>query len=255
MYLLVLVTALLFSCIAETEDRRADATMYSEIQKSQLVSAPSGGWSRSGDLKTADPNQPLSFQVNFPTAGYYTLQFEVKPNANANGGSVKPIAEIVWTVGGNSVRRKVSVANGKSISGGGESIGVTIHDEATAIVSPQGLYQVSFSVSPGSRPSENQPATLDGAAAVSLANAATLTVPIPQNVGVISALVVGADNIGATLPIFIVQELDASSLVTKMYDSRTQSGFVAVNATSTQLEILNKSGATQAVSIIWGIDG
>lgn len=127
------------------------------------------GWSASGTITVPiiatppgiDPQGTVGLQVKFSKPGYHTVQFNVIQNSPAiddavlNPLIVRPQAEIIWSVAGNSIRRVIDITDGSSVSGTGEALNITVTDNS---FSPAGVtdneyeYFVSIQVTPGLRP-------------------------------------------------------------------------------------------------------
>lgn len=106
-------------------------------------------------LKTGNP-QPTSMQFYFQEKGAYCLEFSKIDNPATNL-PIQAEAFITWSVGGNSVTRKVTVANGTTVQGVAESVQVSIYDVTNtnfgaAPGTPNGVeYEVQVGVSKGTR--------------------------------------------------------------------------------------------------------
>lgn len=261
-----------------------------------------GGWSASGKLLNSGTaignNVPL--QVDFgqqlnkraelarefhlnPTlsdlpAKNYTVQFAVG-NLSVTGGEINPIAEISWAVAGNTVKRLVSVTNGMSVTGVGEAIKVVVYDatDQTAPAPTACTYDVEITVAPGSRPSEQQPATYTtylasdpffGAQVPLLGMTfispnSSIIVPVPQGIGIISTFataVVSSSN-GVTIPQgTALVEQNGFGGVTRIYDTQTTNGWVPILPQIQIIVLINgfpvaPGSPTIAFSLMWGIDG
>ena len=141
----------------------------------ESVKKPAFGWSASGNIKVFAGAAPLKsagtvgLQVGFPRPGYYTVQFnvvQVSPKSGDEGLNplvVRPRAEIIWAVKGNTIRRVFDITDGASVSGTGEVVSVTVTDASIAVVADtDSEYFVSIQVTPGLRPIQGgvQPPTL-----------------------------------------------------------------------------------------------
>lgn len=223
----------------------------------------SGGWSSTVPMTTGDSSARAPVQANMPVAGYKTIQFGVvPPAAPANDGVFAAVATISWMVEGNRLQRKVSVGNGVSISAPGEAFNVTIQDTTPTSGGLQVLgsdYVVTVNFAPGSRPSQNQPATLFGGT-FTIAALGNLVLDVPANAGVISVEVIALDLGGTNLGAKIVVEQkvsNVSAVILKAYVIQdAYEGFVSLPGQATKLSLSNINGADAAlVSVTWGIDG
>lgn len=236
-------------------------------------STKSGGWSKTGKLVTGNQSQRVNAQVEFPNAGPYTVQFTLTPGTGADF-SFNPItaeADIFWSVEGNTVKRTVSVMDGMAISGFGQAVNVIIRDTTFDLaLGPQGKeYDVTLNITPGTRPSENQPATLaisDGAGNYffDLAAGASGVIPLPD-AGAISVCVTAVSTLGDALPEGKAQvdqvKLDPTFVViahTKLYDPRDYE-WVPLTPGVNGLRIVNLTAGAGATtvrfSVTLGIDG
>ena len=229
---------------------------------SRHAEGKSGGWSTTADMITQQA-KAVTWQANFPESKYYTLQFGVEPpnQPTAAGRVWATIATILWKVEGNSVQRMVSVNNGVSISGTGQAMTVLLNDVTPDVGQPKGIpYKIGIQVSPGTRPSQNQPAVLalQSQADQSLAPASTETYLIPQNAGVISVEVVATSFDGGTetVPALEVRFISAAATFKSFSINNNYSGFIPVPPGATDISISNTSATDTAFTTVsWGIDG
>ncbi len=228
-----------------------------------IARSRTGGWSQSGTLVVGDLLKEVSLQANFPEAEYYTVQFNVEQPAS---NSPDVIAEVSWTVEGNTVRRRISVGNGTSISGTGAALSVKVRD--ATILGPTGeKYNVSIQVSKGTRPNPGQPVFLRAIPAPGsgtpyigvIGPAASIDVPIPQDAGVISANVEIFGVAGAAVGLEQVAVSQLNPLIVgagfKAYYPLIEVGFVPVFPSATVLRIFNLGPSTVDVTVLFGIDG
>jgi len=203
-------------------------------------------------------------QADFPEAQYYTVQFAVEQPSNV---TPDVIADLSWSVEGNTVRRRISIGNGTSISGCGAAIRVKVSD-ATLIGSTGIPYNVSIQVSKGTRPNPGQPVFLravpnPGAPNpyfIFIAPGGAAIIPIPNDAGVISADVEAISTLAIpTLSpnqVFVQQEDLTFTHPFKAYYPLIETGFVPVFPTAANLKVTNLSATdTIAVSCLFGIDG
>jgi hypothetical protein len=231
----------------------------------------SGGWSKSGDLEQGNPLKDLSLQCNFPQAGFYTVQFGVQVDPAILVPDIT--AEVTWSVEGNDVRRKISVANGVTISGTGQACRVVIRDETAGIVPPGPLYAVFALVSPGTRPGSHIrpllrtpwpvqtaaiPAAILGDVAI-IPPGGTANIDVPVNAGATSVDVEGILN-GAHAPI-VLTDLEVAQIASppfpiKGYYPWIETGFVPLAPKTRTIFVSNASAVdTIVASVLWGIDG
>lgn len=241
---------------------------------SSVVRSAGGGWSQSGICRTKDTNVGVSMAVNLPPSETYTVQFKVTNIHNITAGvsSINPVAEVTWTINGTPVRRLVSVGSGTSVSGTGSSVRVVVKD-ATDIndaSSPAGVileYDVTITLAPGLRPI-SQPAMYlsyipTGAPPVvslgfvSIPGAGSVTIPIPQDAGIISSFIT------ITNPVAPFTTDTGTALVSEqgtISAYKTYNPFfrqwVPMAPQATEINIANNIAANSIfASVIWGIDG
>lgn len=257
--LVVMVTA--SGCtyeLADTENTNMRGGLAERGGMAGLPSAPQKqGWSQSGNLTTGDPNGKVSLQANFaPDAGYYTVQFGV--SGTVTGNSYRPVALCTFTVEGNNVVREIDVSDGATISGPGQAIRVQVTDDTSE--NPGQKYGVSIQVTPGTRPTTEQPPTLFGGRLNQTLG--ETSEEIPQNVGIISVFVTAiyVDGTGAVQPgpaPLVVQLFDGSSHLLSQFYAGLQGAWVPVPAGASFIEFQNfgAAGGTVNVAWTWGIDG
>ncbi len=177
---------------------------------------------------------------------------------------VNCIADILWTTGGVTVKRRVSVANGVSISGCAESVRVIVSDATinylAEVPSKPLTYTVNITVARGVR-ADPEPVTLvqfpplATGAIFQVPAGGSITIPIPQDVGIVSANVSASPNppIAITDGQVIVQQIYGTT-VFRQYDPRTFE-WVPVLPGMSLLKIVNNNANLVVVSVVWGIDG
>jgi hypothetical protein len=224
------------------------------------------GWSKSGTLVTGVDNA-ITMQASFiDEPGYYTVQF--------NNGGVQPavgmvqqvLAETVWTVEGNSVRRLITVGDGASISGAGQSVNVKVFDNSSIpAVSPSQRYNISMQMVKGTRPAQSQQPILEvgdnmqrGVTSVfSLAAGANHDFVIPQDVGITSVYV---SILGTLIDEIVSGEVQgyflANGVTLKSFNYDSCNKWLAVPPGATDLNIVNFTAANlMNVTLTYGIDG
>lgn len=207
----------------------------------------------------------------------YTVQFWLGQRIASGGGAVgvfTPVGEILWSIGGNTQRRLVSVFDGTAITGVAEHFTVKATDQTDpADTSNITEYDITITAARGVRGSTALPPTYQtyitnagvtklGAFSLGPIGSGTniLDVPIPSDVGVNSVMVTAA-SIGVVLTgaeFDFAQEYSVPALVLKRYNPLFYN-FVTI---SSQADILHFSNLTPAIggitiefSIAWGIDG
>ena len=226
------------------------------------------GWAGTAYMTTqSGAKQPGLQRNNLAGAGLYTVQFGVtRPVLAGSDGVFAAIAIVNWMVAGTPVTRKVSVTDGKSISGVCEGVNVFCFDVTpdTEGLTAAAPYQIGMTVAKGSRPAQGQPPTLSlfnqqfqGANGIAIGGSET--VKIPQNAGVISVEIVAAsDGSGNPDSNLLIQHVSASGAnIYKSYKIGGEyPGFIPVADDATEIIITNVDNANGVyVSVTWGIDG
>lgn len=217
------------------------------------------GWSASGNVAVQRPGRGVVLQCYFNNnPEYYTLQFSATPPFAGSGGWIRTMAEIQWSVEGNSVRRLINIGAGVSISGTGQAVKVRIFDDSqggTAGVE----YPVSVQVTKGVRPNIEKPPILIDALQTLIAPTAIFGFDVPENSGV-SALfnvVTPQNNAGAPIAndeIFGIFNNGATTVQIFGYDMCNK--WIALPTGSREVQITNNRAAGDIFwSIIWGIEG
>lgn len=228
-----------------------------------------GGESR--DMSTQSGQTVALFQeAMMQEGGVYTIQFGlIEPkDKNGNGVPVECVATILASDRGNSIRRQMNIVKGAGISLAGRVFDVRVTDttpptlpltEGTVTPGANSSYVVSCLVERGNRASESRPPTLYGGI-VSLTTHASVTIPIPEDAGVISleVSVIEATTFPLTTakPNVTVYYTTPAGGVFKAYDPTIETGFVPIPPGATQVVIVNSDGAkTVFASLNFGIDG
>jgi hypothetical protein len=218
------------------------------------------GFGSSGELIAGNESKRVTMQFPLKHAGEATVQLGCQTRDN-EFASVRfaAIAEIFWSVGGNTVRRVVSLKDGMSITGVGEHVKVIITDDSRSddTIPPGIEWAASMTVAPGSRSATQQPPYLEEQVPYEVAAGATVDVPIPQNSGVISVYVMAAAAVGVALAdnsILVQQRF--LTVPTKQYDPRNY-GWVPITpyADSLRLSVAGAVGGPVRFAVVWGIDG
>ncbi len=192
----------------------------------------------------------------------YTVNFSY-PNGTpltSGGYAVGITGDVEWVVDGSRALRRVSVADGVSISGIANSVRVTT-ETTSQPVSP---FTLSISISPGLRPNVQQPALFDlGTFLVPAGSGSpfipgTLDIPFPTGIGVISFYSAGWINQNA-LPLgpnamAIAQVQLSSHTILRSWDPYYPS-FVPLQVSCTGLTVYNFTTNVTAISVSLGIDG
>lgn len=273
---------LLFLVLTLTGCTEIDFQEGDDMNQGNPQYAKSGGWSGGGQL-TNDGVSNVGMAANFlagrqhneTPSKNYTVQFNIQVK---QGLFINPVAEISWSVEGNTIRRLVSVTNGCSVTGVGQGVKVVVRDQT-----PQGIngitygitYNVSITVAPGSRSSVNQPPVYTPIAGVLTTFGPIVVTPIlapfsippggiggivvPQDAGVISAFVTAISSDFTPIGQFkaVVLQVDQTSNTRRSYDAFPHA-FVPIVPETASLNLLNElggGGANILYSVSFGIDG
>lgn len=231
----------------------------------------SGGWANTITMTTGETDKIGSLAANFPIAGLYTVEISVElPYVPDHPTGKAPDLEalITWSVEGHSVRRRVSVGYGVSVSAPAQGIQVQLFDMTDNSGGYEAAdYIASVLITPGVRPSDGQPPTLDLQGFTVLPGQDTVDInAIPAGVGAKSVLITAirygnANNIVVTQPapgfIQVVQE-DANGLPLKVYDPRDY-GFMPLSPGCVNVLIRNYevdlADTAVGYTVTIGIDG
>lgn len=231
------------------------------------------GWGIGGKLQVQNPSRTVGLRADFRTApGMYTLQFGIERPGNYPGFLPnRAVVSIEWTVNGITVLREVSVGEGVSISGCGEAVLAVVRDITTAspvIVSPP-EYNVTISLTPGTRPSASRPPVLippdtPGPLPFSWQNGRTFvaaatsspSASIPANAGAISINVIVDSNPQTGIGDSAVIVSDVAGIIVYQYDPILYQGFQPLPPGSASFVVQNFAAAQPFfVSAQLGIDG
>lgn len=214
----------------------------------------------------------LNLQEVFAEPEVYTLQFTIygqQPKAPPN--PIIAEADISWKVEGNSIERRVTVANGLSISAPCLGVSVRVHDVSAPVFgpfpSPAPTYQVTAAVTRGVRATTAVPPMLEPTMREQydlgpnhgIAPASTYDVVVPSNVGVNGVqvlvnpppggLAIGAAVVQQKIGVVVVKEY---ILTGTLQDAL----FVPVVAGVDTLTLINATVAnTLYFAVVFGIDG
>jgi hypothetical protein len=257
-----------------------------------------GGKSQPTDMIMGATNPINALQASWGKASTYTVQFLVNPPSPgpfdpiAGGGTifgtVATEALVQWSIDGNLITRRVSVANGASLSGQAQGVTVTLIDKslffslaiATKPANFTGKYTITTSVTPGVRASPANPTTLfpignrlDAAGNPTEYGSfelvplpASTFIPIPSDSGATSVQVLAA---ASTFPGTIAQgqvqvlffvKYGAAGIIIGGFDPIITGGFVPIPAGATHIEIIARAagaGGTPSINcqVAFGIDG
>lgn len=265
----IITICLMASCTVTVPERLGSDMTISNGKKD--------GWSASGELQLGNVNKEVSLQANFDEPGTYTLQFSVDypspPAAAFFDWDMTAEADIFWSVEGNTVRRRVSVTPGASISGTGQGVKVKLVDASLdnlGGISVRSNYPVTIQIAPGIRGGDEPPFLQrageysDGLVAVN-----QIVADVPKDAGVKSFRVYAAveDVGGIILPApdaFYIKFQVNNSLGATSYVSiinPQDQGFITLPKGAIAYELRCNTafapvgGVTSDLAIMWGIDG
>jgi hypothetical protein len=180
------------------------------------------GWGAGGVINPKGTLSPdpkggaqVALQAELTPAGVFTVQFVTNPLRSAGLTLNIPCATIEFAVNGVTVRRKISVYDGASLSGPGQAVKVVAFDESTPDNDSAAPYFVGITVTPGTRASFDTP-TLQNTPSRRIAGGGQDTFPIEENTGaVLAKFDVGPDVLTNTLDFskFAVQLQDAFGVI------------------------------------------
>lgn len=216
-------------------------------------------------LNPTPPAQP-NLQVADLEPGEYTLQFQVV-NAPADGNGFAAQAIINWKVQGQQITRICSIYSGLAISGVAEAVDVKIQDTSVAlgiVRVPPGVpavnYSISATLSKGTRPTVQQPPTLQTTPPTVIAAAGGfIQVAVPQNVGAISVFVLVGNIQNAPANEFAPGDIEVrmtNGTQNYGFQPLQQQGWIPLPPGTTILTITNiNASASATVTTLFGIEG
>jgi hypothetical protein len=223
-------------------------------------------------LQSGNFGGPANFTVQFSVSALQAWVLAPAPphvDPTVTPGNVTPTAELQWAIGGNIVRRLISVQNGTSITGVAESVIVNVNDLTdSSDTSNLTQYKVGITLAPGVRASYQTPPVLyqymRGPSAVhstygffALNGGELLYVPVPENAGITSVMAMvthSTPSVPATS--FIFRQMDSIPNTLKEYNPNAYD-FVALNTQAKFIHCQNllPVGNLTHFFITWGIDG
>jgi hypothetical protein len=236
------------------------------------------GWSSGGKLEVGanvtgfgnvtGKSDAVGLAVNFKHPNTYTLQFftDALQHPNPSGTAIQTLAEIIWSVSGNSVRRLISLINGTALSGSGEGVTVKIYDwSANALV--KSLYSVGVLLAPGIRGNFSQPPYLEidndfvrgNPVFTTIAAAGSAIFQIPQNAGVnsvwFSVLTNGGFVAIAPQNMQFIQRSPLGALTKGGDYEAITNKWWPVSPGAKDIRVFNNTANSVDVTPSWGIEG
>lgn len=237
------------------------------------------GWQAFHQLTGGDYEYRPTLQANFPRSGYYTVQFSVSYPfvENEFPPNFLTLAEVVWSVEGNFIRRLMSLYNGAVISGSGQAVKVTLLDYSSVAVGGPFQYGVSVQVTPDARPAEVAPPTYQAntdasiaesarpglSAVTAIAAGASATFEVPKNAGVNGFMIQCTGRQVPSVP-FVEQQLqdgvgitvsNSLSSTVLVLDGRSLDKWIPMPPDAAEIEVSNGSALDIAVTPIYAIEG
>lgn len=239
--------------------------------------AMNDGWSGSGWLATGrgtmltpngdrtqtdvQLNAIFSLDEGGSGAKYYTVQIGVRPPGQV---AIKPVAKVTWRTKGRTVTRRVDAGNGVVVSGTAQACDVSVADDTDVTGVPPDVpqpYYVDILITPGARPSTQQPprlsiGTFELVASPGPGNTETLS--IPPDAGAISFNVQAAHDtvFGPILPGELEVQLNALLGGTFAIIDFTQlHNWEQLLPSVNELKFINHSATPILVSLTLGIEG
>lgn len=233
-----------------------------------MKNAKKKAWQTSGALTTGNRTQAVRLQCDFEqTPEFYTVQFNLErfePNSTP-GLAVEALAEILWAVEGNFIRRLVSVNEGVAVSGAGQSVTVKIFDNSST-AAPSVNYRVSAQIVKGTRAAQSHQPLLyigntggAGTPEEVVAPAGNASYTLPANAGINSVFVACAetDNTGAPIASdeILVSFIASATILQQLnYDGCNQ--WVPVPPGTEIIGVFNNRGAGNiSTTVTYGIEG
>lgn len=253
---------------------------------SKAIVIDQGAWSTSGNLFLPSTTgqrrgSGINIQAEFKKPGFYSVQFGIVIPPVVTS-TVIGIAEIQWSVNGNTIPRLLNVYNGTIISGGGESVSVRLRDASeNGITADPVKYVGIVSIIPGTRTNmaNGQPPIYTPRLAIAtttipagspppypLVPGESIDIPIPKNAGVNSMMLLMARDLAEIVvkPALLdnrcvqITQINADSgtrFNLLNYDCVNQ--FVPIAPGSVHIHVINTDIAGEDVWVtpIFGIEG
>lgn len=237
--------------------------IYGEAEMPGTTPPAEKSWSARGKLKMGNPDTTVGLQKLFDEPGTYTIMFDVSAQDNGLGDALFTEADIIWTVAGNQIRRRISIGAATSISGTAEGVQVTVVDRSVSGVLATFEYSVGITIAKGVRaPSSQPPVWVDSAVATApgttIAAGGSQVFPIPVGLGATSLFVlVGPQAFGAVLITkdVVVDEEGGGGFVLARYYPLITPNAVPLAPGTKFIKVWNTSAQNVVVTLFFGIDG
>ena len=198
--------------------------------------------------------------------GSHTIMFEASDLVTSSGGAFAgPTwnrfceALIMWSIGGQTIKRKVSVVHGQSITGVAQNVTVKLLDKSINIAgSPAAKYTATIALAPGTRASSRWPTLFPAIVVPVLAPAAAVTIAIDPDAGAVHFMLAFLDT-GAPAN-YVDGNLSVDFLIGTTVIGSFDPGLFPQGAPipsgAQAVKITNNSAAeTYRLSPVFGIDG
>lgn len=254
------------ACTYETTEE-----VKAELRDAGIAPADSGddamkmGWALQTEMTKGFTGPINVTQKTFAEPDMYTVTFGIKASGPYGGGGMNysPIPEayatVAFTLNGVDFVRKFNIAQGISVSGSAGAVTVQVEDNtATAVGDPYPGYQITTSISPGTRPNSATPPYYfeNGYSFEIDQGGSTKVFPIPQGIGVKTVCVVSNAPPGGGANAGQYGGTGAGTLVSGWDTGETIGVFLPILPNATTLKVSNLSATTGwQYSVVFGIDG
>ena len=239
-------------------------TTEEAFEMSNCIGSQTSDMTTTPNLYTTIIVQPITnLQMDNLEPGEYTLQFEAESPNDGLGFFARAIVH--WKVRGQQLQRIISIAPGAFLSGVAEAVDVYVIDYSGEgpLRVVQKPYKVFCTLSRGTRPNVEQPATVSNQSTpIALASGASAVVLVPPDAGVISVLVMASivAPVGPTgnFDDITVQMLDGTANPRGIYmpwAQQTGPGWVPLVPGTVSIEVTNRGANSTSFTTLWGVDG
>lgn len=220
------------------------------------------GWSVGGVLTREERDNVVTMMQTFEEASTYTLQFwvsaspEVVAVDNAHPRRVE--ADILWTVGGNTLRRTITVGEATTIQGNADGVQVIVRDATlpNVLFPDTSQYNVLVTLARGTRAPGTIP-FFQGDAQVNVNAGASVDIVIPSGIGVTGVLLPMSQSGGNFIPpssTFVQEKLAGPGNALFTFDPVVYE-WVPIVPGAARLTLTNKNAFAVQTSVLWQIEG
>lgn len=188
--------------------------------------------------------------------GVHTLQFQAQPTSGTNQ---VPLVEAVvsWKVGGQNLRRRISILDGTSITGVCEGVSVQLQDVTNVFYaipqSPPESYNVMVTLCKGARPSQANPPVLYTSRSVQVPPGNSRVFPVPIDSGVMAYRVIG--NLDTTEPDRSMVARCTGNAPTFFYYPILDNSWIPITPGARTVQVNNDGASDLTAGVIWAIEG